>query len=377
MFLMIPFLPNQPNPSAEAQEEMVRAQRKLIPRRCKGESEGGRFRYETYRDGYHLALRLELKAPRTRGDFTILLEDKMDALFKRLGLVEEVQSGDAEFDARYYIHSDARPFAESFFAEPEIRRLVRELFDIGCRRVRYTGRKLLCRARLPTIVKFMSHDAIVNEYVHRLIMLGRGIERLREIEYEKVPASLRTARYATKALPWLFVIVGMAAHLVVRYFYPLVDFSAAWKLLTAGGLIVWAGIAYQMLWKQKRLWYPRSLVLAALGWLVSLFAFPSGAAMLLNGALDRSEPVIREARVVDISEGRSNDSSDYVHVESWRKPGKTLRVHVLSVSGIIPHGTMMRATTRRGFLGLEWMTQQEFYRPPKPARQAHQPEPTP
>jgi hypothetical protein len=63
------------------------------------------------------------------------------------------------------------------------------------------------------------------------------------------------------------------------------------------GLIVWAGIAYQMLWKQKRLWHPRSLVLAALGWLVSLFAFPSGAAMLLNGALDRSELVIREARV--------------------------------------------------------------------------------
>lgn len=377
MFLMIPLSLKPKDPATRAQEQMVMAQRKLIPRRCKGESEGGRFRYETYRDNEQLVLRLELKAPRTRGDFILLLEDKMDALFKRLGLVEEVQSGDVEFDARYYIHSDARPFAESFFAEPEIRCLIRELFDIGCRRVCYTGRKLLCRAHLPLTEGFMNHDAIVNEYVHRLIMLGRGIERLREIECDKVPASLRTARYATKALPWLFLIVGMAAHLVVRYFYPLVDFSAAWKLLTAGGLIVWAGIAYHMLWKQKRLWYPRSLVLAALGWLLSLFAFPSGAAMLLNGTLDRSEPVMREARVVDISEGRSNDSSDYVHVESWRKPGKTLRVHVLSVSGIIPHGTVMRAITRRGFLRLEWMTQQEFYRPPKPKPQAHPPEQIP
>lgn len=170
-------------------------------------------------------------------------------------------------------------------------------------------------------------------------------------------------RRAVEVAPWVLFFLGVVALFVSHHFYPPVDFESAWIVVTACALPVWLAIVFPALWRCRSTWRMKSAVLAGLGWLLSMIAFPSGVALVLNGTLDRSDPVVREARVERVHDGRDSDSSDYVYVDDWNNPGASRRIRVLGVSGVVPGSTLLRATCRSGWLGIEWMPHHTFATP--------------
>lgn len=65
--------------------------------------------------------------------FKITEESGLDRLFKSLGLAEEFQTGDIEFDKRFYIASDCSEFCTEIKIDPDTRKIISNLYLYGCK----------------------------------------------------------------------------------------------------------------------------------------------------------------------------------------------------------------------------------------------------
>lgn len=71
--------------------------------------------------------------------FKITRESSWDHFFKKLGLVDEIQTGDNEFDKTFYIASDCREFRNEIRTDTKTRQLLLQIFDAGCTSIRCDG----------------------------------------------------------------------------------------------------------------------------------------------------------------------------------------------------------------------------------------------
>lgn len=71
--------------------------------------------------------------------FKLTLESDTDRFFKQIGLAQEIQSGDRVFDQKIYIACDSLVFANKITNTPEVRSLMLELFEAGCRNIHSDG----------------------------------------------------------------------------------------------------------------------------------------------------------------------------------------------------------------------------------------------
>ncbi|MDB4960065.1 MAG: hypothetical protein JWP01_64 [Myxococcales bacterium] len=66
-------------------------------------------------------------------------ESAVDRFFKRIGVANEIQTGDEAFDDTVYVMCD-HPYVAAILQEtPALRRAIRDLFDAGYRRVQFNG----------------------------------------------------------------------------------------------------------------------------------------------------------------------------------------------------------------------------------------------
>jgi len=68
---------------------------------------------------------------RSRASLLLTRENAFDHLTKRLGLTEEIQTGDSDFDSRVFVGTDQIPLRDLFTRSADARRLVLDLFAEG------------------------------------------------------------------------------------------------------------------------------------------------------------------------------------------------------------------------------------------------------
>lgn len=66
-------------------------------------------------------------------------ESRLDRFFKRIGVANELQTGDARFDERVYLTCDHPAVTELVAASPELRDAVVAALDLGAASIRYDG----------------------------------------------------------------------------------------------------------------------------------------------------------------------------------------------------------------------------------------------
>ena len=97
----------------------------------------------------------------------------------------------------------------------------------------------------------------------------------------------------------------------------------------------------------------------------AIFLFPPGAigtVGLVNGVTDASQPETHDAVIVRKYTTRSKNSTNYhVECQSWREPGETenFGVGFADYKQVVEGKSKLRATTRAGGLGIEWLVSKQ------------------
>lgn len=74
--------------------------------------------------------------------FKLTKEGGFDSFFKSVGLAEEVQSGDQEFDQKIYVASDNYGFCKEIKSDAKTRKLILQLFEKGCEYIKCDGAEM-------------------------------------------------------------------------------------------------------------------------------------------------------------------------------------------------------------------------------------------
>jgi hypothetical protein len=324
----------------------------------------GEFEGRPYQYVYHAGSRNRRASFRVRidcpspGDFEVSAESRFDRVFKKLGIVAELQTGDPDFDRRFYINTNSVRFCRAYFANGDVRQTVRGIADLGYTAITLKGSTLeaVCS---PFAVGAARPEGFVDEAV-------RGLGAL--------AADMPQEWYEPRAL-------GMPRWKIARAGV----FAAAGLSLAGGfGLLLWGTMAYRPLdggaltlcslrysvaalavfvVAAVRLLRGRSSshkeLLVSVG--IAVLGFPLsgvGGLMVLNGYTDDSPPVRHEAPVLDKHYTRNrNSTAYYVHLGSWR-PGHSREK--IKVSGEIYRRvragrSVMQVTTHAGRYDFEWV----------------------
>lgn len=71
--------------------------------------------------------------------FKLSLESEIDQFFKKVGIANEVQTGDTDFDQKIYVASDSSLFRDQIKQDTKLRQLVLGLFKLECESIEGNG----------------------------------------------------------------------------------------------------------------------------------------------------------------------------------------------------------------------------------------------
>jgi len=290
-------------------------------------------------------------------EFHITGETGFDRLAKNIGLAVEVQTGDPDFDGVCYVRTDTPAFTEAYLTDPIKRVAVVDLRRLGFPEVR------LAKGRVEanwTGFDAEKHDRpdLTADAAARLVLLARNLPAPQPEFDLRTGGWRRTWQYILWPALLLFALTIFA----LIPFTPLAFGQIVWR--AAGPLLLgvpaFGVVAATLLRGSSRshgAW--GALMIGA------LLMFPPGAigtTALVNGVTDTSPPVVHDAPIVRKYTTKSKDSTNY-HVEcpSWRVPGETdsFGVSHSEYGRVVVGRSKLRATTRAGGLGVEWLVSKE------------------
>jgi hypothetical protein len=219
------------------------------------------------------------------GEFVVSRTEGIDRLAKKLGLYHALQCGDPQFSKDFYVETDAVAFASAFFAAPEKRQSVRELFRLGCSSVRHDQ----CTMQATWVFSRL-------EQLHDVAFIPPAVGAL-----ERLATQLLVSSPPAKAnLPgWQvtirglvvgsvgFLLSGISLFAIGSIFFPPLD---AWDFFVGSALYSLFAFALLSAFLTRLVrgkpWGHRALV-GTLCMLVVVVPFAGyGTAMILNGWLD-------------------------------------------------------------------------------------------
>jgi len=296
-------------------------------------------------------------------------ETDQDRKGKRWRLNREVQTGDAEFDDRFYIQSDApEKHIHGVLGSAETRQIVKTLFAHHCASVAIKRPNL----EVPTpkrsgalAVEYLTHpltDASFPQLVEELEWLIDETLSLRA----SLPLFVGDGVAVVKRwrVTWayyallIFLVLGIVSGVIATF--PVDDYPIAilWGA-GAGALVLFVPVAYLL-----ALGHPRGLTHFKQLLLLAFFTLPMGVftgGFGTNWLLDTSEPQTHRTVVVGKTVcNRKN--KHYADVQDWQNKRRsvTVRIGRRDCETTKPHDPLV-VVVREGFWGFRWV--KKAYRP--------------
>jgi len=287
------------------------------------------------------------------GPLLVRVESGRDRFGKRIGLNRETQIGDPDFDARIYIECDAPDaILRKLFASEASRRELLQVLELGAPAVSLDEKGLLSIS----LRRNLAAAPMTQEHFEGLLQAFAGFA-------EELPALRGRAPRRRRVLPAVLAlgslvgsILGIPALFLARWSWPPVDDDLYVSMVLAG-IALWIVLIPVAFLVHRR----RSTALR--DWLMTVgfasFGAPVGCvalALIVNGGLDTSPPVDRDAWVV----------------RRWTTSGKSTSYHLMLVPTahegrrydlVVPRSTYTAVavgskavvTTRAGVLGWPWL----------------------
>lgn len=294
---------------------------------------------------FRSAKRERLKSP---APLTLRLEGTLDRAGKSLRLNREIQTGDAAFDERIYVESEAPDaLVLAVLASPVTRAGVLACLTLGCTEIKLDDDGTL-GADLP----------LTNETAVTPGHLTSVLDALGETA-ESIPPLRGEGHHHTRvgSIP---VVAGVGTLVSWPLFY-LVDWiwepfgSDLYATAALAGLGLWiVSLPVFFFVLRGRSVSLRDFLTTAIALAIG---FPLGATDLLltlNGALDTSPVDIHATRIEGMRRTTGKNASSYITVDNWHPGGGTIQLQIGSnLYSTLAVNEPITITTRRGFLGWE------------------------
>lgn len=319
---------------------------------------GQRYDYLYYTGSRQNPCRLSISVEaKFQAKFSIANETKTDKFFKKIGVNHEVQTGDLDFDNKYYLLSDSSDFVASTLREKGCRDAVRTIFEIGFTEIQLNDDKLCATwygFNFPSHVQVESITRVINS----LRQIVKNIpQQLPDVVAPRRGFQLETlVRYTVHAVPYVLGAVGFVLMVLVEL--PLDPYVFFLKSLLVSLPVFAISILLVMNVFRGR---PHSGRDVAAFFFAGLFAFPIlfyGWGVYLNCKTDHSSVIRHEVLVVSKRIERSKSSTSYyMKVASWRQArgSETLRVSLDLFEKIQPGNSRVEIASRSGALRHEWV----------------------
>ncbi len=293
------------------------------------------------------------------GTFKIARETKFDRFFKKWGICLELNTGDIEFDDFFYITTATPGFTRQYLEKREKRRAIIDIFENKFNQI------ILTRDTITAIWnRFPRHynmeNKLVAEIATRLGVLSRDLANFYDYEQATMEnPNWKQKRFASFAVPIVLLVSGIVGLIAgLSLFTPLdtgriiVDsFKLSLPLFL---FYIW--VAIRLL--KGRSSSHRELVAV---FFLSIFGFilaGIGGEITLNGWLDKNEPSVFHAKVIDKYYSKNKNSYSYYAVlESWREKEitETIRINDRFYENLSPGESRMTITTKPGKFGFPWL----------------------
>jgi len=280
------------------------------------------------------------------------LETRLDRTGKSLRINRETQTGDAEFDERIYVESEATDaLVLAALADPITRASVLRCLTLGCASLTLDDAGDL-GAELP----LTSEDLLAPDSLTALLdTLGAAAEAIPPLQG---PGHNRTFAGLLPVFTVLGAIVSWPLFYLVDWLWEPIG-SDLYATAFLGGVALWVVSLPLLVWILRgRSVSLRDLVTCAVSLAIGL---PLGGADLLlifNGVLDTSTPVAHETQVKRLRHTTGKNSSYHVTLVSWHPGEETIELKIgSSVYSRLAERQALTVTTRRGFLGWERITE--------------------
>jgi len=330
----------------------------------RGELNGVEYRYKFTPGGKNTPPSFSIEvAAGSSGSFKIGRESGFDRFFKKIGLCAEIQTGDRDFDASYYISTNSVLFSRQFFSDPSKRAACRAITAAGFNEIAHDGKRFSAVRR-----PFKSGSIIDNDQIHavvfQLTVLSRHLPELPSSRNPLAGQNWKARRFVAFAAPALVNAAGLTALVLglsrYRPLDPLAAALSSWSWTVPASLITL--LVCTWLIKGRSTSHREWIVVLALV-LSGYTAGGAGLHIFFNGFLDPSAGVEHETRIVDKRITTTKNSKTFhAVVDSWRPEKRTedIRINSWEFDRIQPEWTKMRVVTRSGRFSFEWIEDYEL-----------------
>lgn len=288
-------------------------------------------------------------------------ENAVHRFSKRIGLVEEMATGDREFDGKFYVETADTAFYKHFLGDPSRRKAVRDLFDAQeppARKI-MAGKGGVGMRISPFNVKPEAQFQL-GSYQDLLARLVEGMDgRSSTVPHGADPgkSGFVVRAVACYAVAAAAVVLGVVALGVgFSHYTPLESGFILGGLKFALPLVAlfwyFAYLALRGRSSSHRVFFPLIAVALIGGILLGL-----GGTVYTNGRWDRGGTSVNVGEIEDkYVRKNKNSRSYYLVVRSWNKPGDTYKIGVgAALYSRADAGMKLRVTTRPGYWGQEWI----------------------
>ncbi|MBU4306047.1 MAG: hypothetical protein KJ893_10590 [Candidatus Omnitrophica bacterium] len=297
----------------------------------------------------------------SRGEFAVVLESEFDKTAKKLGFSSELQTGDKDFDANYYILSDTVDFARIYFQSTEKRELIKKIYDIGFNNIKHDGKTVEItwigfeKNGLSTTLITETADCLFGlsktlpDYFADQMLLGIPRMRFKTITAYTIPSLTLFAA----AIAWFWIVK-----------YPPLDNFAIFirSLLLSIPLFILYIVAVGFAIRGRAASHKDFVKIVGIS-AIAFLLFANNGFILINGLKDFNKPAIHNTVVTSKYLTRHKNSTTYhIIVSSWR-PGHNMEEFTITgniYSRIEQGKTEAIFVTKPGALGFEWVVSKEF-----------------
>ncbi len=319
---------------------------------------GQKYNYLYYAGSRNSPCRLAISIDvNSLAQFRIVKETKTDGFFKKLGINQELQTGDFDFDQKYYILSGANEFVSDVLREQSSRDTFRFVFETGFTEISLKDGKLEAEWQ-----GFSFPANVQSESIARVIdALRRIAKNIPEQSPAMVIASKpsrmsQLARYAVHAIPFILGVAGFI--FLVMADLPLDGQTFFFKSLFISLPSLLALVFFASKFLRGRASSGREVLFFSVVAVISMPLFVYGYGVYLNCKTDHSSVIRHEVLVLSKRVEKSKSSTSYyMNVASWRdaRGAERLRVSRDFFQQVQPSESRVEIASRSGALRYEWV----------------------
>lgn len=314
-----------------------------------GHHSGVRFEHYIVPGGKNTPARAAVSVPTTApGELHVRPENFVTESVKRLGMVDEFQTGDASFDRKYYFSGTTDEYVRSVFGVRENLERVRTLFAGGLDELEKSGTHLTASRSGAVWLGIAELRSIVEQLAKfSLPPVVPGLEARK--------LGGKQALYAMRAAIALVIFGGVTVPNVARPPLPLdgwIGFGVGVLPIVAALCVAIPAAAYFGL---------KGRSMAARGMIELLASLPAIAIalvfilMLANEQFDSTKAEEHEVRLVKRYVTGKKSSVFNLEFESWRGRDREELTVPADTFALARDGQVWQVRTRRGWLGHLWV----------------------